>query len=190
MRKALDTLYLASGVLAALFLVAITLVVLAQVGANIIGKVNQWITGEPLGLVVPSYADFTGWFLAASSFLALAYTLRAGSHIRVELLIQGARPPLRRFIELWCCGLGLAASGYFAYWAASLTWESWSFGDVSFGMVAMPLWIPQSGMTLGLIVLTVSFADEVVRILRGDMPSFDAKEADLADSFDDTPADR
>ncbi|MCA1939817.1 MAG: TRAP transporter small permease [Caenispirillum bisanense] len=190
MRKALDTLYLASGVLAALFLVAITLVVLAQVGANIIGKVNQWVTGEPLGLVVPSYADFTGWFLAASSFLALAYTLRAGSHIRVELLIQGARPRLRRLIELWCCGMGLVASGYFAYWAGSLTWESWSFGDVSFGMVAMPLWIPQSGMTLGLIVLTVSFADEVVRILRGDMPSFDAKEADLADSFDDTPADR
>lgn len=190
MRKALDTLYLASGVLAALFLVAIALVVLAQVVANIISKLSQWITGEAMGLLVPSYADFTGWFLAASSFLALAYTLRAGGHIRVELLIQGARPAVRKVIELWCCAVGLVASAYFAWWAASLTLESWQFGDVSFGMVPMPLWIPQSGMTLGLIVLTISFADEVVRILTGRMPSFDQAEADLADSFDETPADR
>lgn len=190
MRKALDTLYAASGALAAIFLVLICLIVLGQVGANTISKVAEWVTGRPMGLAVPSYSDFTGWFLAASSFLALAYTLRAGSHIRVELLIQGAGPRVRRVVELWCLGLGALASGYFAWWAVNLVRESLQFGDVSTGMIAMPLWIPQSGMALGLVILTISFVDELVRTLRGGMPVFHGAAADLADSFDDAPTDR
>lgn len=189
MRKALDRLYLASGVLAALFLVLICLIVLAQVTANAIGKVSQWITGTAMGLVVPSYADFTGYFLAASSFLALAYTLRHGTHIRVSLLIQAAGPLARRIVELWCTGLGALASGYFAWWAVSLVGESLHFGDVSAGMVAVPLWLPQSSMALGLIILTIAMADEFLRTLRGGMPSYEHAVADLADSFEDAPTD-
>lgn len=190
MRKALDTLYAASGALAALFLVLICVIVLAQVGANIIGKVAEWITGTPLGLVVPSYADFTGYFLAASSFLALAYTLRHGSHIRVALLIQNAGPRVRRVIEVWCLALGAVTAGYFAWWTVNLVAESLEFGDVSGGMVPVPLWIPQSSMALGLLILCVAMVDDLIRTLRGGMPSYEHSSADLADSFDDAPTDK
>lgn len=186
MRRALDFLYLASGVLAAVFLVAIALVVLAQVGANMLGTVSDWLTGDPLGLIVPSYAQFTGYFLAASSFLALAYTLRVGGHIRVRLLIRGAPPALRRVIEVWCCALGGLTAGYFTWWAGALTLESWRFGDMSFGMVPVPLWIPQSAMVLGLAVLTVSFLDELAGVLRGRTPSFEAAGTALAQAGEDT----
>jgi len=184
MRKALDTLYAASGALAALFLVAIAVTVLLQVGANIISEIGGIVTGAPLGLVIPSYGDFTGFFLAASSFLALAYTLRHGAHIRVELIIQVFGPKARRWVEVWCLGLGMFLAGYFAWYSVSLTLESYEFGDVSFGMVPVPLWIPQAAMSLGLIILTISMLDELIRTLRGGMPVFDTAEADMADMFE------
>jgi TRAP-type C4-dicarboxylate transport system permease small subunit len=184
MRRALNSLYLASGVLAAFFLVAIALMVLAQVVANVIGKVSEWLTGDALGLIVPSYAQFTGYFLAASSFLALAYTLRAGGHIRVKLLLRNAPPALRRVAEVWCCALGAVIAGYFAWWACALTWESWRFGDLSFGMVPVPLWIPQAAMALGLVILAVSFLDELTQVLRGKTPTFELAGPDLAAASD------
>lgn len=185
MRKVLDTLYAASGVLGAMFLVAIAGVVLLQVGANAVGALAGWLFGARLGWVVPSYAEFAGFFLAASSFLALAYTLRHGAHIRVTLLIQRAPPPLRRVIEVWCLGLGAVAAGYFCWYMLRLTGESLTYGDVSPGMVAIPLWIPQAGMTLGLAVLAIAFVDELLVVLRGRRPSYLDREDEVARALAD-----
>ncbi len=176
MRRFLDMLYLGSGVLAAFFLAAICLVVLAQVGANIIDAGARFLTGEPIGLVVPSYAEFAGFFLAATSFLALPYTLRAGEHIRVSLFISHLSRPKRRMVELWCSGLGTGLTGYFTWYMVLLVGESLRYGDVSPGMAPVALWIPQSTMVLGLFVLTISFADEFIRILSGLDPVYLIKE--------------
>ncbi|HXH03499.1 MAG TPA: TRAP transporter small permease [Candidatus Competibacteraceae bacterium] len=172
MRNVLDALYRLGGALAALFLVAIAVVVLAQVGANLIGALSGWLTGERLGLVVPSYAEFAGYFLAASSFLGLAYTLRLGGHIRVNLVLGRLPAGVRRRLELWCCAAALAMAGYFTFYLGNLAWESWSFGDVSTGMVPVPLWIPQAVMTLGLGLLCIALLDEAVTLARGGEPDY------------------
>jgi len=172
MRRLLDRLYSASGAVAAVFLAAICGVVLLQVGANIVDAVAGRITGSPVGLVIPSYAEFAGYFLVASSFFALAYTLRAGDHIRVSLLIGRLRPGPRRVIEIWCSASGALLSAYFAWYAVGLVLESFTYHDLSSGMVPVPLWIPQAAMAGGLIVLTIALADECLAVLRGRMPTY------------------
>lgn len=172
MRRALDTLYRLSGGLAAFFLAAICAIVIAQVGANIIDTISLAVLGEPVGMVVSSYAEFTGFFLVAASFLALANTLRAGSHIRVSLLIKGLGPAPRRWAELWCTAVGLAFSAYFAWHAVWMVIDSYRFNDVSAGIVPVSLWIPQSAMAIGLIVLAIALADEFVTVLRGRLPDY------------------
>ncbi|MCZ7563992.1 MAG: TRAP transporter small permease [Burkholderiales bacterium] len=174
MRVLLDWLYRASGALAAAFLVAIALVVLAQVGANLVDALIKAFGGEPYGLLIPSYAEFAGFFLAASSFFALAYTLRHGAHIRVELLVHRLGPRARHWVELWCVAVATVVSGYFAWYSFGLVRESFEFGDPSPGIIAIPLWIPQSGMALGLAVLTIAFTDDLVALLRGRVPSYGA----------------
>ncbi len=173
MRRALDLLYLASGWVAAGFLVAIFAVVLGQVLLNLTNTLVRWATGTPSGLLIPSYAEFAGFFLAAASFFALAYTLKNGAHIRVTLIIQHTRPGLRRGLEIWCSGIAALLAGYFTYWAGNLTRESFKFGDVSYGLVAIPLWLPQAAMTLGAGVLTVALLDELQRVARGLPPAYD-----------------
>lgn len=172
MRAFLDRLYVASGALAAAFLVAIAVIVLLQVGANLIDAVIKASGGEPYGLLIPSYAEFAGFFLAASSFFALAYTLRHGAHIRVELLVHRFGPRARHWVELWCVAVGAFVSGYFAWYSIALVLESLEFGDPSPGIIAIPLWIPQSGMALGLVVLTVAFLDDLVALLGRRPPSY------------------
>ncbi len=172
MRAILDGLYRGSGILAAVFLVAICGAVLLQVGANVIDWVIARIAGQPLGLMIPSYAEFTGFFLSASSFLALAYTLGHGGHIRVSLVISRIKGRARRGVELTICLLGILLSGYFAYYAVDLTYDSWRFNDLSSGIVPAPLWLPQGAMAVGLLVLTVALIDEAVRVLKGGMPLY------------------
>jgi TRAP-type C4-dicarboxylate transport system permease small subunit len=56
-------------------------------------------------------------------------------------------------------------SGYATYFAGSLLWESWHYGDMSTGIVAIPLWIPQLSMVGGLGLLTVALVDTFVEAL-------------------------
>ena len=40
-------------------------------------------------------------------------------------------------------------------------------GETAAGAVALPLWIPQSSMAIGLVLLALAFASELVRVARG-----------------------
>lgn len=180
MRRILDGLYHVSGVMAAIFLAAIALIVLMQVGANGIDALSRRLTGEPIGLLVPSYADFAGYFLATSSFLALAHTLKKDAHIRVTVLIVRLGPRGRRGAELWASGFGAFVTGYFSGYMAALVHQSWRFADLSPGLVPVPLWIPQAAMTTGLIILTICLLDVFVTVIRGGDPYHPPKAGDAA----------
>jgi TRAP-type C4-dicarboxylate transport system permease small subunit len=174
MRSFLDRLYWLSGVLAAFFLAAIFVIVIVQVGANTIDRLAGLLFGRAIGLAIPSYADFAGFFLATTSFLGLAATLRKGALIRVSLLIQRFHGRTRQFLEIWCTGTGSFIAGYATFYSVELAMESYHYNDLSTGIIAVPLWIPQSAMILGLAILTIALTDELVAVLRGEEPAYSA----------------
>jgi TRAP-type C4-dicarboxylate transport system permease small subunit len=171
MRTALDWLYRASGVLAGVFLVGIAAMTLAQVG------------GRTLGLATRSFDDFAGFAMAASFFLGLAWTMRCGEHIRVNLLVKGLKGGARRAAEIVCLGASLFICAYFAWYSIDMTWTSYQLGDVSQGLVGVPLWIPQLAMALGLLALAIALADDLVVALAGGLPSYEVAEAAKADTL-------
>ena len=146
LRKFLDGLYLGSGILAALFMALIGVSILAQV------------VGRMLKLTV-DMTEISGFFMAASTFLGLAYTFRHGGHIRISLLVVRIHGASRKALELWCCGFGALLVGYLAWQAVIFAFDSFAFDDVSPGIMAVPFWIPQSGMALGLVILTIALID-------------------------------
>lgn len=166
MRKVLDKLYTLSGIASATFLVAIFLIVLAQVFANSLDWVVGRVAGHPVGLVVPSYAEIAGFFLAAASFLGLPYALRCGSHIRVTLVLMHLPPGLRKLFSVGVCFAGAAVSFYLAWYGLQLVLESHEFGDLSPGLVAIPLWIPQIPIPVGALILAVALVDSAIRFLQ------------------------
>ncbi len=179
MRRTLDFIYRAAGGLAALFILAIVALVFAQVCLNLADKIVVGLTGTGIGLTIPSYADFTGFFLAASTFLALAYTLRAGGHIRVTLLLGRLPAGAHRGFEIAVVLVALAMSAFAAWYVILLVYESIEFGDRSSGMVSVPLWLPQLPVALGLSILTLALTDELVGLLRGHPASWEGKGESL-----------
>jgi TRAP-type C4-dicarboxylate transport system permease small subunit len=187
MRSFLDGLYRMSGWVSASFIAAICALVFAQVILNMIDRLSTLFTGSAIGLSIPSYADFTGFFLVAASFFALAFTLREGGHIRVTLFLQHLSPRVRRFFEFWCITLAMAVSVYFTWYVGLLVLESFNYNDLSSGMVPVPIWIPQSAMLAGLIVLSIALADELFGLLRGADPSYHNKGENLLEDKEPIP---
>lgn len=58
----LNRLYNISGWMAAACIAMICLLVVSQVVLNLVDRLSGLITGTAIGLTIPSYADFTGFF--------------------------------------------------------------------------------------------------------------------------------
>lgn len=166
MRKLLDGVYTGSGLLSAGLIAAICLLVTTQVMLNLVTKYGSF----DVNLTIPSYADFAGYMLAASTFLALPYTLTRGGHIRVTMVLKVMPAGLRVASEVLCLALAAAVAGFASYYMYLLTHESYEFGDMSSGIVAIPLYIPQSTVLAGLVLLTVALVDLTVQTVRSGWP--------------------
>lgn len=151
-RRSLDAIYDGAGLLAAVCLVAILIVIMVQVGA-------RW-----MGVTIHGPAEYAGYLMAAASFLAFAHTLNRGAHIRVGLLMNllGER---RFWAELWCLLVASAASIFLAWYACKAVYWSWKLGDVSQAQDATPLWIVQTPVAVGAIILAVCFVDNLATLL-------------------------
>ncbi len=152
MRTLLDTLYKTSGAGAAIALVSILLLVIAQM-------VARW-----LGLLLPGGANYAGYAMATASFLGLSYAFASNEHIRVNLFVDRAGR-WRRAVELWCYGLGSAVAVFFAWYAVRTPMLSAKFNDVSQGQDGTPLWIPQMAMAAGATILAIALIDNLIRVL-------------------------
>lgn len=165
MRTALNLLYRATGALAGVFLVATFAVILVGISSRL------------LGVYVRGTDDYAGYSMAASGFLALGYTFKHGEHIRVSLLLERLRGRRRRAAELVALGVSAVAAAVFAWYGVRLSLDSHEFNDVSQGVDATPLWIPQLGMAAGAVVFLVAVLDDLVATLAGREPARLARHA-------------
>lgn len=160
----MQRVYQGGAVLAAICLVLIALLTLTQV------------IGRAIGVMIVDAGAIAGYAMAASIFLALAYTLREGGHIRVSLLLTHVNPKVRRALEIWCLSSFSVLALFMAYSCISFVHDSYRFADVSTGMLAIPLWIPQSSMALGMVLLAAALIEETIRVIRGNQPIYETKE--------------
>jgi len=159
-RKALAFLYDAAGYLAAFFVFGIFAVMIGQT------------VMRELGLKTSGADDLTKWFSAAAAFLAMAHAFRRGDFVRVTLLIEHVGARTRRALELTCLAVATVACGYLAFWATRSTYESWLYKDMSDGVIAVALWIPQLSFVVGAVLLAVAVAEQLVVVVLGAKPAY------------------
>ena len=156
MRKLLDGLYAASGWLAGLCMIGVLLMVLLS------------IISRNFGFSAPGTDAYAGYAMAGAGFLALASTLKKGEHIRVTLLLGALKGTGRKILELVALLIAVILSGFLAFYSCRLVWQSLEFNDISTGIDATPMWIPQLSMAAGTIVFFIAFVDEMVLELLGE----------------------
>lgn len=165
-RRALDALYTAAGVLAACCLVAILSLIVVQMLA-------RW-TGE----VFPGAPAYVAYCMAAASFLAFAHALMHGSHIRVSILLNAVPGRVRWMLEIWCFAIATAVAWYFVYYAFRFVNFSILINDISQEQDKTPLWMPQSIMVVGAVILAICLTDNLLHLI------FTGKHRITQDSLD------
>jgi len=176
MRAILDGLYRASSAAAAVCLCVIAGLVLVQVFGRILDAALRAFDMPIAGITVPSLNEIAGFLFVAATFLALAATLRKADHIRVSMLIKAVPLSVRRVLEALVLVIGSAIAAYAAYHAVLQVVDSIQFSTVSFGVIAIPLWIPQSALAAGLVVFAISMIDELTTVLTSGVPTYQAHE--------------
>ncbi|MGH1426771.1 MAG: TRAP transporter small permease [Arenicella sp.] len=145
-------------------LIAMTLLILAQIVARFIG------------VIIPSSEDFAGWLLSATIFFGLAYTFHTGGHIRLTILLGRLSDKPRRIFEIFTLLVGTAIVAYMAYYTAFTVYESYDFDDVSDTYLPVPLWWVQLPMAVGSFTLLLAFLESLVLLLMGKTPNYMTQE--------------
>lgn len=153
--RVLEAIYTIAGYIAAVFMIAILVIIVLNMGA-------RWTS-----ITFPGATNYAGYCMAAASFFALAYALNHGAHIRVSLFL-GRMGRYRRWGEIWCYGIAALTATFFARYAMKTNYWSSKLNDVSQGQDATPLWIPQIPMSIGAVLLAVVLWDHFYRILTSD----------------------
>jgi TRAP-type C4-dicarboxylate transport system permease small subunit len=168
-RRVLDGLYLFAGYAAGLFMIAIFVLMMVL------------SAGRPLGINIPAGDDIVSWCMAAMAFLGLAHTFRHGEMIRVGLVIDLLSGRPRWIVEIIALIIGCGFTGFFAWHASAMTYDSWRFHDMAQGVLAVPLWIPQLGYSGGLVILFVAFVDELIYVGTGHAPRYEKPKPQTAE---------
>ena len=139
----LRILYKLSGYIAAVFLILVATFILTGIASRI------------FGFYIRGLAEYSGYSMAASSFLALAYTFGEKGHIRITLFLEKSKEKIRRLLELWCLFVASFFSGFLSYYFIKMLIISIQFGERSEGADEIYIWIPQLSVAIGSTIFFV-----------------------------------
>lgn len=165
MRRFLDGLYAYSAWLAGISMIGVLVMVLLT------------ILSRFFGFAAPGTDAYAGYAMAGAGFMALASTLKAGEHIRVTLILGMLKGKAHKTLEVIALSIATTLAGFLAFYASRMVWQSWEIEDISMGIDATPLWIPQIFMALGTLVFFIAFCDELVLELLGKRKARDVEDA-------------
>ena len=105
------------------------------------------------------WAQETATYLYMWTMLAAAsYTLQEGKHVHVDLLIERASPRVRHLLAALTGAIGAVFCAVVAIQAYEMIAATVRFGKVSATPLRVPLWIPQSALLMGFVLLAFQFA--------------------------------
>lgn len=97
--------------------------------------------------------EMGGYALALGGMWALAYTLRTGGHVRIDILLPHLPPRVQALLNY----AALASMGFFTSMVAWYAWrvalDSFDGSAKAMSFVQTPLFVPQSLMAVGFSVL-------------------------------------
>lgn len=157
----LDVLSRVDGWLGALCLVSLTTLMLAEVFCRALSGVLPFIPSS-----IPVAWEWSSYLMAATFTFGAAMTLRAGGHIRVNLLLANAPPVLRRRLEVGSALVGFLFTAFLAYAMIRFTMGSFERGQTAISSNT-PVWIPQAVVTFGIGLLASQFLARLIQAALG-----------------------
>src|SRR2546430_9396285 len=123
---AIEKLARLDGWIGAACLIALTLLMLAEIAVRALSEFFPWVPAD-----IPVAWEYSSYLMAASFTFGAAMTLRAGGHIRVTLVLARVSPAARRRMGPGLAALGAGFCGYLAWAMGYFPWRSFDYGQTS-----------------------------------------------------------
>jgi len=148
------------------FSMAISIVVLVLMVGLILAEV---VARNIFGMSTHVMNELVGYGVAVTTMLALGQSLERGTLIRMNLLLILLRPDslLRRGIEIACVLLALFAASIALYFFIIRVSSNYSRGFVSDTILRTPLWLPETFVIAGLVVLLLQLFSYLLLLFAG-----------------------
>lgn len=159
LQRTADGIAVVATYLAALCLASLVAMVLAEVLLALLSRIFPKL---PSGIGVAW--EYSAYMMGISFLLGSGLALRAGMHIRVELLLRSASGRHVRVYEFISALIGSGFTVLFAWSLVAFTLQSYRSGQVS-GDSLTPLWIPQAALAVGAIVLALEMCVRLLAVL-------------------------
>ena len=122
----------------------------------------RYVVGRPLLFV----DEVAGYLLVLVAYLAMAETLKRGRHIRVDVLFGRWPPRVQAWLDLILASVGFGALIVVAWRSVIMVHLSHVRGTIVTGKLLTPLYLPQTVLLIGLLVLTLQYVVELYKMLR------------------------
>jgi len=143
-------------------------VLFAAVAAVMVAQASARAVGVP----VVGGDEVAGWLSASAAFCAMPYAFRHGALIRMELLLSRLPRDQRRWAEFVAVLVGTLWCATMAYAMARFVWQNAVFGERSDGLISIPIWTVQTPGAVGLALLAVAMAEQLLTVWRGELPIY------------------
>ena len=141
---------------ACLLVLAMTLLIGLDVGLR-----NAGLGGVPWSNEVSEY------ILYLVTLLSAPWLLRAGQHIRVDILLKVLPPKLAWVLEWLADILGLVCSAYFVWYGVKVLAASYASGAISIKTLVLPEWWLLAPMPLAFVLVSIEFVFRMWRLANG-----------------------
>jgi len=147
-----DFLSAMGGILSGIMIAAGTLLVISEIVIRTFFSGTLYITEE-----------YSGYLMAALTFLALGYTLREKGHIRMTFLHKIFHGRKRIILDMTCYTVGFIFCFVLTWVTFLFFWDSLVSGTRSMQISETWLAIPQSFLPMGALLLTLQFLAEFLK---------------------------
>src|SRR2546423_6474750 len=149
------------GWIGAACLVTLTLLMLAEISVRALSSFVSWVPAD-----IPVAWEYSSYLMAACFTFGAAMTLRGGGHIRVTLVLGRLAPPARRLLEIAASLVATCFVGFLSIAMARFAWSAFERSQTSISSDTM-LWIPESVVAFGMVLLALQFLARLIQALLG-----------------------
>ncbi|WP_084500398.1 TRAP transporter small permease [Brevibacterium album] len=144
--KALDTF---SRRLSSTFAVIASLTIALIMVLTVADVARRSLTGRS----IPGTTEFSEVFLVAAAFLGLAYAMRTGAHVAVDLVVE--RMPARAGRIVFTIGMvtAIAVLVWMTFQTGGAALRSISAGEYRYGLIQVPIWPAKAVIPVALAAL-------------------------------------
>lgn len=156
--RGVDAISIGATYLAAVCLVALTILMSAQIVVSTISKIVPGVRGD-----IPFVWEYAAYLMGTTFVLGSGMTLRAGRHIRLTILSDNGAPWFKLLLEVFAAVVALALMLYLTFSLGRASLQAMITGTTSIASKT-PLWIPFSAFTVGSAILALQLAARLLAI--------------------------